>query len=94
MAWLVLPTLFLVVAMAARARTAAAWSAAILWALVLPHAHAEGMVGPFVMIAACVAVAVGPERFASAVVRDWRGERTAPSTDSPAAWIEEADTDR
>lgn len=95
LAWLLVPTLGLVLAMALRATKPAAWSAAILWAIVLPHAHAEGMVGPLVMVAACVAVAVGPERSARAVVRDWRGERNATSAaDSPASWIEEADPDR
>jgi hypothetical protein len=88
-AWLLLPTLGLVGAMAARATMPAAWWAAILWALVLPHAHAEGMLGPLVMIAACVAVAVGPSRLAELVIRDWRGAR--PSPDEPAGWTEDAD---
>jgi hypothetical protein len=86
-AWLFLPTIALVAGLLARAVPAAAWGGVGLWLLVLPHAHAEAMVGPLIMLVACLAIAFGPERLATMVTRDWHGTRSGES--EPAGWIEE-----
>ena len=87
-AWLLLPTIGLLAGLVARAVPVAAWAGVGLWLLVLPHAHAEAMLGPLIMLVACLAIAVGPERLAAMIVRDWEGSR--PGSDEPSSgWIEE-----
>jgi hypothetical protein len=85
---LLIPTAALVGALILRARTAASWCGAVLWLLVLPHAHGEAMLGPLLMLVACTAIALGPERFAAMVARDWQGAGR-PTSDEPAGWFEE-----
>jgi hypothetical protein len=85
--WLLIPAGATAAALLLRARAAAAWSGAVLWVLVLFHAHAEAMLGPMIMLVACVAIAVGPERFGSIVARDWYGQ--PPRRPDPTAWIED-----
>jgi hypothetical protein len=88
MALIAIPSGILLIAILVRAVVPAGWAGAAVWAGILPAAHAEAMVGPLVMIAVCLAIAVGPERLASLVARDFRGRRTthdAPDT----GWIEE-----
>ena len=86
-AWLLLPTIGLLAGLVARRVLVAAWAGVALWLLVLPHAHAEAMLGPLIMLVACLAIAMGPERLATMVARDWHGTRPAES--DPAGWIED-----
>ena len=86
-AWLLVPTIALLAGLVARAVPVAAWAGVALWLLVLPHAHAEAMLGPLIMLVACLAIAIGPERLATMVARDWHGTRPAES--DPAGWIED-----
>lgn len=88
MGWLTMPTAVLVVALATRATAIAGWAAAVMWAGILPEAHAEAMIGPLAMLVSCVTIAIGPSRLLSLVRRDLRGRPGDRSRDS--AWIEEA----
>ena len=87
-AWIVLPVVGLLLSGLARSRQAAAACGAVVWVGLLPHAHLEAMLGPLAMAAACVAIAVGPDRLAAMVARDFRGER-ADGPPAPTGWIEE-----
>jgi hypothetical protein len=88
MGLIAIPSAILLVAILARAVVPAGWAGAVVWAGILPAAHAEAVIGPLAMIAACLAIAIGPERLASLVARDVRGSR--PPDDAPGAgWIEE-----
>jgi hypothetical protein len=86
--WLLVPTIALLAGLLARRVLVAAWAGVALWLLVLPHAHAEAMLGPLIMLVACLAIAMGPERLAGMVVRDWQGSR-ADSDEPSAGWIED-----
>ena len=86
-AWLLVPTVALLGGLVARSTPVAAWAGVGLWLLVLPHAHAEGMLGPLIMLVGCLALAVGPERLAAMVARDWHGTR--PAEPEPSGWIED-----
>jgi len=88
MAWVALPVIGLLVAGLMRATRIAAVFGAVIWAALLPGAHAEGMLGPLLMTLACIAIAVGPERMVSWAARDFRGRRT-PERPVEAGWIEE-----
>jgi hypothetical protein len=85
--WLLIPTIALVAGLLTRAVPVAAWGGVGLWLLVLPHAHAEGMLGPLLMLVACLAIAIGPARLATMVESDWHGSR--PGTSEPSGWIED-----
>ena len=88
MGWLTIPAAIVVVGLAARFIPLAAWAGVVLWAGILPEAHAEAMLGPLLMILACVAIAVGPSRLLALVRKDVGG----PAAGEPPgeAWIEEA----
>jgi hypothetical protein len=88
MAWLAVPTAVLVGALARGATPVAGWAGAILWAGILPEAHAEAMLGPLAMAVGCVAIAIGPSRLLALLRRDVRGRTADRSRDG--AWIEEA----
>ena len=88
MGWLVIPTTALVIALVAGAVPLAGWAAAVLWAGILPEAHAEAMIGPLIMLVGCAAIAIGPTRLLSLVRQDVRGGAGDRSRDG--AWIEEA----
>jgi hypothetical protein len=88
MAWVAAPVIGLLVAGLMRSTRIAAAFGAVIWAALLPGAHAEGMLGPLLMTLACIAIAVGPERLAGWAARDFRGRR-APERPVEAGWIEE-----
>ena len=87
-AWLLLPTLVLLVGLLMAARREAAWAGVAIWTLILFQAHGEAILGPLLMIVACAAVAIGPERLMQLVAHDFAGRQSA---DEPAGtdWIEE-----
>jgi hypothetical protein len=88
MGWVALPVIGLLLGGLMRSTQIAAVFGALIWAALLPSAHAEGMLGPLLMTLACVAIAVGPERLTSWAARDFHGR---PTTERPAeaGWIEE-----
>jgi len=88
MGWLTIPAAVVVAGLATGFAPLAAWAGLILWAGILPEAHAEAMLGPLLMILACVTIAVGPSRLLSLLRRDVRGP--APDRPGDGAWIEEA----
>lgn len=88
MGWLMIPTAVLVGALAMGASQIAGWSAALMWAGILPEAHAEAMIGPLAMVVGCIAIAIGPSRLLALLQRDVRG--TAGERSRDGAWIEEA----
>jgi hypothetical protein len=87
MGWLAIPAAIVAAGLAARFIPLAAWAGVVLWAGILPEAHAEAMLGPLLMILACVAIAVGPSQLLALLRRDvgW----TAADRQSDDAWIEE-----
>lgn len=86
--WIVVPVAALLLAGIGHSRQVAAACGAVVWAGLLPQAHAEAMLGPLLMVVACVAIAVGPERLAAIVARDFRGDR-ADESQASVGWIEE-----
>lgn len=83
------PTSVLAIAILRRAVKVSGWAGMAVWLVLLPAAHGEAMLAPLAMIVLCAAVAVGPERLVSWVVRDVAGHRV-PSQHRPAqGWIEE-----
>lgn len=95
LAWLVVPTLILCGTLFAGRLAPAAWAGVVLWAGILPQAHADAMLGPLVMIVACLAIALGPDRLIGIVLRDLsvRAPQADPEPRPDAAavgWIEDA----
>jgi hypothetical protein len=86
LALLAIPSAILLVGLVLGALPVAAWAAAAMWAGILPNAHAEAMFGPLLMILACVAIAVGPDRFIALAWRDFGGR---PGDRQDASGIEE-----
>jgi hypothetical protein len=84
---LLLPTIGLLGGLAGRRPALSAWSAAVIWAMVLPMAPGVAIVAPALMGAACLAFAVGPDRLLDWVHDEWIGRMG----DEPAevGWIEE-----
>jgi hypothetical protein len=83
---LFVPTAVLVLALARRADGAAAWSAAAVWAAMLFRAEGVALMAPLMMIVACSALAVGPDRLLGWVGDEWNGRERARS---PSGWIED-----
>jgi hypothetical protein len=88
MGWLTIPSVAIVAALFLRATPHAGWAATVVWAGLLPEAHAEAMLGPLFMIVACVAIALGPARLLALLRRDVEGRPADRPPDG--AWIEEA----
>ena len=65
---------------------ASGWAGVGVWLVVLPQAHAEAMLGPLLMLAVCLSIAVGPGRLWSWIVRDFCGAVEPSASDG---WIEE-----
>ena len=88
MGWLIVPAAILTAGLATGHSPVAAWAGVVLWSGILPEAHAEAMLGPLLMVLACVTIAIGPARLLSFLRRDVNG----PAVERPAdgAWIEEA----
>jgi hypothetical protein len=84
----VVPTLVLVGALAARNATLSGYAAAALWILIVPMAHGVAVLAPLMMVVLCLASAVGPERLADWVRDEWTGRESGEPTDE-AAWIED-----
>lgn len=82
------PTLVLLIALLRRTPAVAAWSALVLWALVLPMAHGIGILAPAAMAVVCLAFAIGPERLLDWVRDEWIG-REDDAVTHPAGWIED-----
>ena len=64
----------------------AGWAGAAVWLTLLPHARGEGLIAPLAMTVLCAAIAVGPDRFAGWIGRDFSGGRDRRREDG---WIEE-----
>lgn len=94
--WLVLPTIGLLAGLGIGRRVLAAWAGLALWVGILPHASADAMLGPILMIVVCLAIAIGPDRLLAIVRRDLTDRappsdgRSAPEPAVPAGWIEDA----
>ena len=84
---LAIPTGLAAAALLLHAVRVAAWAAAAVWLLLLPHAPGEALVAPAVMASLCLAIAVGPDRLLGWVGRDAVG--MAPHAAGSAGWIEE-----
>lgn len=84
---ILLPTIGLMVGLARRAPTHAAWSGLAIWALVLPMAPGIAILAPALMAVACLALAIGPDRLLDWVHDEWIGRMG----DEPVevGWIEE-----
>ncbi len=83
------PSVVLLVAIARRLRALAGWAGAGMWAILVPMADGEGMIGPLLMIVLCVAIAIGADRLMNLVARDFQAGGEADATQR-AGWIEEA----
>ncbi len=73
LALLAIPSAILLVCLVLGATPVGAWAAALMWAGILPSAHAEAMLGPLLMIVACAAIAIGPDRLIALAWRDFGG---------------------
>lgn len=87
---IVVPTLALLCSLVLRTPIVlAASAAASVWLILLPMVSGEGLLVPAMMLALCLAIAVGPDRLLS-----WLASDAAPALDPPApggGWIEEDD---
>jgi hypothetical protein len=63
------------------------WAGVAIWAMIVPSARGEGLLGPLVMVLVWLAVAIGPDRLAEWMVADWNGRGLAPAP--PDGWIED-----
>jgi hypothetical protein len=81
-----IPTLVAILGVLRHSPTVAGWAGAGMWLLLLPHAHGEALLAPLTMAVLCVAIAVGPDRFAGWIGRDFAGGRARRRQDG---WIEE-----
>jgi hypothetical protein len=93
--WLVAPTAVLLAMLATGRIINAAWSGVVLWAGLLPHARADAMLGPLLMIVACLAIALGPDRLLAIVLRDLdvraaKPDRAPRAGRDAVGWIEDA----
>jgi hypothetical protein len=93
--WLVVPTAVLLASLLTGRVIGAAWSGVVLWAGLLPYAHADAMFGPLLMIVACLAIALGPDRLLAIVLRDLDVRAAKPDRERRArrdagGWIEDA----
>ena len=81
------PTIALLVAMAHRSTTAAAWSGVVVWVLVLGMASGLAVLAPILMAVLCLGFAVGPDRLLDWIRDEWAGRRE----ESPVeiGWIED-----
>jgi hypothetical protein len=82
-----LPTVALLVGMARRSLPLTAWSGVVVWALVLPMAPGMAILAPVLMVVACLAFAIGPDRLLDWVHDEWIGRMG----DEPVevGWIED-----
>jgi hypothetical protein len=79
-------TLALVLAMGLRADRIVPWAAAAVWASILPRTEGWGTVAPLMMIALCLALAIGPGQVLDWLRDEWSGRASA---EPAAGWIEE-----
>ena len=82
-----LPTVLMAGFILLGATPAAGWCGVAIWVVLMPMAHAEGILAALSMMAVCGIVAIGPERV-SAWIADARPAEAAPN-DGDMAWIEE-----
>lgn len=82
-----LPTGVLLLGMARRSLPLTAWSGVAVWALVLPLAPGIAMLAPILMVLACLAFAIGPDRLLDWVRDEWIGRMGDEPVD--VAWIED-----
>lgn len=85
------PILVLTGCLLARAVAMAAYAAAAAWLLILPVAPGEALLVPGTMIVVCLAIALGPERLFTWMVRDATPEYR-PAAPADDGWIEELRT--
>jgi hypothetical protein len=83
------PALLLLVTLARGNRPVDAWAAGAVWAVMLPLAAGIAILAPILMLAICVAIAVGPERIIEWIRGDWSGRASTPP--ARTGWIEEDD---
>jgi hypothetical protein len=85
--FILLPTAGLLVGLARRSPPLTAWSALLVWALVLPMAPGVAILAPMLMGVVCLAFAIGPDRLIDWVHDEWIGRMG----DEPVevGWIEE-----
>jgi hypothetical protein len=83
-----LPTVALSLALLVRAVTLAGWAGVAVWLVLLPSTRGEAILAPLVMVALCLAVAIGPDRLLAWLGRDVVGH-PADEARLSAGWIEE-----
>lgn len=84
---LLLPTIGLLAGLARREPTLSAWSAVLIWAMVLPMAPGVAILAPALMGVACLAFAIGPDRLLDWVHDEWIGRMGGEAAE--VGWIEE-----
>lgn len=84
---IIAPTAILMVALLARRRSMAAWSAAAVWLLLVPSGNGVGALVPLSMLAVCIGFAVGPDRATAWLVRD--ATASGPDEEPDAGWIDD-----
>jgi hypothetical protein len=86
---ILLPTLGLLVGLARHALPLTAWSAVLVWALVLPMAPGVAILAPLLMGVLSLAFAIGPDRLLDWVHDEWIGRVGDERVE--LGWIEEDD---
>jgi hypothetical protein len=81
-----LPTAMVCIGVLRRVMPLAGWAGVVVWLLLVPSVHGEALLAPGAMSVLCAAIAIGPDRFASWVGRDFAGGAVDRRSD---AWIEE-----
>ena len=82
------PSAVLAFALMRHAVAVAGWAGVAIWLVLLPAASGEAMLAPLVMVALCLAVAIGPDGLLAWIGRNVAGRR-APEPRGPDGWIEE-----
>ncbi len=84
---ILLPTMGLLTGLARREAALTAWSAVLIWAMVLSMAPGSAILAPALMGVTCLAFAVGPDRLVDWVHDEWVGRMGEEPVD--VGWIQE-----